>query len=66
MKADVVVGDWVNWIAQDANGKWWQYENEPAHNKNMRLIWCRTGGDMEFLYQGIPPKDFTQELYEWK
>ena len=21
--------DWVNWIAQDANGCWWGYEVEP-------------------------------------
>ncbi len=63
MKADVVVEDWVNWIAQDKNGGWWQYENEP---KLMTEYWFNRAGQMIHLYQGIPPKDFTQELYEWK
>ena len=24
--------DWVNWIAQDANGVWWGYQVEPLQN----------------------------------
>lgn len=23
------IPEWVNWIAQDANGAWWGYEQEP-------------------------------------
>ena len=63
MRADVVVEDWARWIAQDKSGEWWQYENEPTQYIK---LWRRNGGDIKFLCHGIPPKDFTQELYEWK
>jgi len=26
--------DWVNWLAQDADGTWWGYEVEPLRNHN--------------------------------
>ena len=26
--------EWVNWIAQDANGNWWGYEVEPLLHDN--------------------------------
>jgi len=29
LKAEIVVPDWVNWIAVDKNGDVWGYETEP-------------------------------------
>lgn len=26
---DVEIPDWVNWVAQDADGAWWGYSVEP-------------------------------------
>lgn len=26
------IPDWVNWIAQDANGNWWGYSVEPLQH----------------------------------
>ena len=61
IKAEVVIPDWVNWIAQDKDCCWWEYETKPELTSN---CWDAFRGS--YLYQGKPPKDFTQELYKWE
>ena len=29
MKQNVTIPAWVQWLAQDADGAWWGYEQEP-------------------------------------
>ncbi|MDH5445201.1 MAG: hypothetical protein OEY52_06550 [Gammaproteobacteria bacterium] len=29
MTQNVTLPEWVNWLAQDANGSWWGFEQEP-------------------------------------
>jgi len=64
LNAKVVVPKWVKFIAQDKNGRWFGYINEPTP---ITRQWAMSGVNdgLLFLYQGIPPKNFKNELYEW-
>ena len=64
MKVEIVVPEWANWMAQDKSGEWCFYENKPKHGK---MFWMHATGQADLSHRGIPPKDWTQELYklEW-
>ncbi len=56
---DVEIPDWVNWIAQDADGMWYGYAVPPIKRDD---DWDSVS--MVDLARGPIPKDWTQELYE--
>ena len=63
MQFDVEILDWINWIAQDEDGGWYGYEEEPT----LRAKFWNTANvvdDTIQLAHCSPPKDFTRELYE--
>ena len=59
---DYELQPWCNWLAQDKEGDWWQYENEPRKVTTLK-IWIPTG-KYERVCITKPPKDWTQELWE--
>lgn len=60
----VEIPDWVNWMAVDESGEVWAFEEEPFMDGT---IWtCGLEGKAEELYQSKPPKNWKDELYEWK
>ena len=62
LKIEIVVPDWVNWIAVDKDGGGTYFENEPFPDG----VWWRTnGGQYLEIYQGTPPKNWKDELYTW-
>jgi len=61
MKVEVIVPDWVNWIAVDKSGRGFGYIRRPAKGCEM---WVN-GEGFVCLYQGNPPKNWKDELYTW-
>lgn len=59
------VSPWCRWIAQDSIGEWFEYELEPV-SYNHNFWWRQDYSRWRYLYKSKPPKDYTQELYEWK
>ena len=52
--------DWINWIAQDANGSWWGYSAEPHRHD---LGWYENEvGDCVLLERGQPDPGWRQSL----
>jgi len=66
LKAEIVVPDWVNWIAVDSDGDAWGYSAEPFRSKSLQGVWNIYRADSVMLYSGKPPKNFKDELYTWK
>jgi len=64
LKAEVVVPDWVNWMAADKSGQVWAYRNKPYISRHDNYWSCN--GRNERIYNGKPPKNFRDELYTWK
>lgn len=57
------VPEWVNWIAQDADGALWGYEAEPNRQHNG---WYENEvGRIVKLGMGEPPADWTATLTRW-
>lgn len=55
--------EWVNWIAQDADGACWGYEAEPNQQHNG---WYENEvGRIVKLGMGEPPVDWTRTLTRW-
>ena len=53
------IPDWVNWIAQDEDGAWWEYSVEPLRN-DRGWYENEVGG---YLYLGLTePTDWTGSL----
>ena len=57
------VPDWVNWIAQDADGACWGYEAEP--NQQDAGWYENEVGRIVKLGMGEPPADWTATLTRW-
>jgi len=49
---DCIIPEWVNWIAQDASGKWWGYEVEPLRHDNG---WYENELGRYILVKSAPP-----------
>jgi hypothetical protein len=64
MKVEVVVPNWVNWIAVDKDGYVFGYSAKPHTEKDGS--WNTDDSVLESLYIGKPPKNWKEELYEWK
>ena len=65
LTVEIVVPDWVNWIAVDENGVVYGYEEKPRHSEFFHGEWIIDSGDMCELYKGKPPKNWKDELYTW-
>lgn len=65
MNVDVVVPDWAKWFAVDKNGDVYVYEHKPKLSERDN-IWSHVKGNLYNLYKGAPPKNWKDELYEWK
>lgn len=60
----VMIPDWGHYLAQDAEGMVFVYEHIPTIRHHSATAWSEYTGKLQELYQGIPPKDFTQTLEE--
>jgi len=57
------IPNWVNWIAQDANGKWWGYSAEPHC---FHQGWYENEvGKTVFLAEGSPNPDWQETLQHY-
>lgn len=66
LKVEVVVPDWVNWIAVDENGGVWYYANLPNNNWFTDAVeWSVKFGKCDLAYTCPPPKNWKEELYTW-
>jgi len=61
---DVVVPDWVRWIATDDDGTVFGYKEKPYQNDQLKF-WQSNEDDVH-LYLGEQPDDWTLTLHEWK
>ncbi len=61
---EVEIPDWVNWIAQDGDGEWYGYDEEPFSQYVMGRYYWGTAKEMIFLAVDFPPKNAIEELYE--
>ncbi len=63
IKAEIVVPDWVTYIGVDKNGKCYGFEKEPIMKVD---VWMpKSGSRFNCLYDGVPPKNWHNELYTW-
>lgn len=71
---DVEIPKWAKYVSQDEDGLWYVWSHIPILNEN-GVCWIEDFPNVinfdscfDELAQGIPPKDYTQELYEviWK
>ncbi len=61
------IPDTARWIAQDRDGLWWWYPQEPALRPNIWGYWTlldNNVGTNAPLSIGTPPADFTQAIYK--
>ncbi len=64
MMFEVQLSDWARYVAQDADGAWYEYAHKPVRGGNYG-VWCmKTSGYYSYLCSGPPPADASQELYE--
>ena len=62
MKFDVKLSDWAKYVAQDEDGTWWEFNAKPQLGNTS---WDNgRNGRLRLVVRGIPPEDFTKELYE--
>ena len=61
----VDVPDWVNWMAVDADGDCFGYENKPTTSMADHWWGQKSEGRYERLYSGNTPKNWKDELYTW-
>lgn len=61
MKVEVVVPNWVNWIAQDDDGEWRGHENKPF----LQSTYWQSHGNIQLIAEGAPSKNWKEELYTW-
>lgn len=48
VESEFIVPDWVNWMAKDADGEWWYYQNKPYR---LSYYWEEDNeGSGEFAY----------------
>ena len=65
INAEVVIPEWTNWIAVDKCGQVYAYEHKPILGSYHDSWMNTTGHNTELLYDGVPPKDYKQELYTY-
>lgn len=62
MKVEIVIPEWIRWIAVDKNGDVFGYDEKPRRVENKEwYAECR----LTKLYSGSPPKNWKDELYTW-
>jgi hypothetical protein len=54
--------DWVDWLAQDADGTWWGYEAEP--NQQDRGWYENEVGRILRVGKTAPPEDWQMMLFK--
>ncbi len=64
MMVDIDVPDWANWMAQDNDGEFVFYEEEPHQMSDRWLNDWASDSRVLPAYYGPKPKDWTQELYQ--
>lgn len=65
LKVEIVIPDWVNWIAVDKDGSVWGYETEPRAIQFGQWDTLSGLSIEEILYRTKPPKNWKDELYTW-
>ena len=67
LKAEIVVPEWVNWIAVDGLGEVRGFKSKPTHSKWHSMWSVANQNECSItLYTGKLPKNWKDELYEWK
>ena len=62
-----VLSDWARWVAVDANGTVWEYEEKPfVYNNETEAKWSITKGDLEKINKVVPPLNFKKCIWEIK
>jgi hypothetical protein len=59
MTFDVQLSDWARYVAQDADGAWYEYEDKP---EKYPVGWHAP--KLGFLCRTVPPADWRKEVYE--
>ena len=59
---DLLLPDWVNWIAQDKDGKFWGYEIHPIRISGTMPGWITLGWKAKFICQGPPNPNWQDTL----
>lgn len=60
LPTDIDIPDWVNWIAQDADGAWWGYSIEPLQQHSG---WYENEvGESRLLIKEQPNPDWKNTL----
>jgi len=54
----IMLSIWTRYIAQDADGTWWECEEEPMADNE---AWMKIG-KCSVIAKGRPPKDFTKTI----
>lgn len=58
---DIEIPDWCNYVAQDADGKWYAFIFKPMLSTD---CWQDDSGEYEYITRGSPSKNWKQELYK--
>ena len=66
MLIEIVVPDWVRWMAVDADGCCFGYPKKPGHTNEDLNWWYLAGGTSILLYRAAQPKNWKDELYTWR
>lgn len=54
--------EWANWLAQDENGYWHWYQNQPYTIEEDNPEWYNDGGKYEVAY--VPNRETWKETLE--
>lgn len=63
----VTLSSWARWVAVDANGTVWEYEEKPfVYNNETEAKWSITKGDHGKINKVVPPINFKNCIWEIK
>ncbi len=64
MNIEVQIAQGSKYIAQDENGEWWQFSEFPTLTVEGGGWKGEYGSTATFAVTGVPPTDYTKEVYE--
>ena len=64
---DAVLSDWARWVAVDANGKVWEYEEKPfIYNNDTSKMWRIPKGPFNRINKVVRPLNFKNCIWKIK
>ena len=58
----VQVPDWANWIAQDQNGEWWAFKENPYIEDSLDSWWAKSGTQHEIIGKTLNKNKWRKSL----